>query len=271
MPHVQVNDVRLFYEEQGAGEPLVLVHGGFSDHNNFRAVVPGLAESFRVVAYDRRGHSRSERPAPLGSRRDQEDDLAALIEALGLGPAHVAGTSFGSAIALGLAARRPDLVRSLIAHEPALPGLAAGGPAVLARIRAALARVERGDAEGGAREFLEGVALGPGGWERLPTPIRATMVANAAAVLEEQRDPDWAAVDGDVLSSAQLPVLLTQGGQSPTWFAEVVTALVIAIVGASVHRYPDAGHSPHITHPEAYVAAVTAFAAASREEVGARV
>ena len=106
MPHVHVNHVRLYYEEQGAGEPLVLVHGGFSDHNNFRAVIPGLAASFRVVAYDRRGHSRSERPAPLGSRRDQEDDLAALIEALGLGPAHVAGTSFGSAIALGLAARK---------------------------------------------------------------------------------------------------------------------------------------------------------------------
>ena len=261
MPHVHVNHVRLYYEEQGAGEPLVLVHGGFSDHNNFRAVIPGLAASFRVVAYDRRGHSLSERPARLGTRRDQEDDLAALIEAIGLGPAHVAGTSFGSAIAMGLAARRPELVCSLIAHEPALPGLAAGGPGVLARIRAALARVERGDAEGGAREFLEGVALGPGGWGRLPAPIRATMVTNAPAVLEEQRDPEWAAVDAGALSSAQLPVLLTRGGQSPEWFAEVVSTLGTAIVGASLHRYPGAGHSPHITHPQEYVATVTAFAA----------
>ena len=268
MPHVHVNDVWLFYEERGAGEPLVLVHGGFSDHGNFRKVVPGLAESFRVVAYDRRGHSGSERPAPLGTRRDQEDDLAALIEALGLGPAHVAGTSFGSAIALGLAARRPDLVRTLIAHEPALPGLAAGGQAVLAHIGAALARVEGGDAEGGAREFLESVALGPGGWELLPAAIRATMVRNAPAVLEEQRDPAWADVDADALSALQIPVILTQGGQSPPWFAEVVAELRGVIAGAREHRYADAGHSPHITHPQEYVAAVTAFAAASRKVAG---
>jgi pimeloyl-ACP methyl ester carboxylesterase len=262
MPHVHVNRVRLFYEDQGAGEPLVLVHGGFSDHNNFRAVIPGLAESFRVVAYDRRGHSLSDRPEPLGTRRDQEDDLAALIEALGLGPAHVVGTSFGSAVALGLAARRPDLVRSLIAHEPALPGRAAGGQAVLARIGAALARVEGGDAEGGTREFLEGVALGPGGWQQLPEPIRDLMVGNALTVLEEQRDPDWDSVDRDALSALRIPVLLTEGGQSPAWFAEVVANLSGLFAGAQVYRYPDAGHSPHITHPQEYVAAVTTFAAA---------
>jgi pimeloyl-ACP methyl ester carboxylesterase len=265
MPHVHVNDVRLFYEEDGAGEPLVLVHGGFSDQGNFRAVVPGLAASFRVVAYDRRGHSLSDRPHPFGSRRDQEDDLAALIETLGLSPAHVIGTSFGSAIALGLSVRRPDLVRTLTAHEPALPGLSAQAPAVHARLRAALARVERGDVEGGTQQFLEDVALGPGAWARFPEPIRATMVRNAPAVLEEQRDPAWDDVDRHALSNLEIPVLLTQGAQSPSWFAEVVAELRGLIGHARLHRYPDAGHSPHITHPREYVAAVTAFAAAWRE------
>jgi pimeloyl-ACP methyl ester carboxylesterase len=268
MPHVHVNDVRLFYEEDGTGEPLVLVHGGFSDHRNFAAVVPGLAESFRVVAYDRRGHTSSDRPAPLGTRRDQEDDLAALIETVGLGPAHVAGTSFGSAIALGLAARRPDLVRTLTAHEPALPALAAGGHAVLARIRAALARVRRGDIEGGTRQFLEDVALGEGAWERLPEAIRATMARNAPAVLEEQGDPAWGDADLRALSRLEIPVLLTQGGQSPGWFAEVVARLRAVIPRTRVHRYADAGHSPHITHPEDYVPVVTAFAASSTERAG---
>jgi pimeloyl-ACP methyl ester carboxylesterase len=265
MPHVNVNGVRLFYEEDGAGDPLVLVHGGFSDHGNFRAVVPGLAASFRVVAYDRRGHSLSDRPDPFGSRRDQEDDLAALIESIALGPAHVVGTSFGSAIALGLSARRPNLVRTLTVHEPALPGLSARGQAVQARIRAALARVERGDVEGGTQQFLEDVALGPGAWARFPEPIRATMVRNAPAVLEEQRDPAWSDVDRDALSNLEIPVLLTRGGQSPAWFADVTAELDATIARARVHRYADAGHSPHITHPQQYVAAVTAFAAASGE------
>ena len=261
MPHITVNDVRLFYEGTGAGEPLVLVHGGFSDHGNFRAVVAGLAESFRVVTYDRRGHSLSERPAPLGSRRDQEDDLAALIETLAIGPAHVVGTSFGSAIALGLAGRRPDLVRTLTAHEPALPALSSRGPAVLAAIRAALARVARGDAEGGTQQFLEDVALGPGAWVRFPEPIKATMVRNAPAVLEEQADPAWGDVDRDALSDLRTPVLLSRGRQSPPWFADVVAELAGLIPVSRVHRYADAGHSPHITNPDAYVAVVAAFAA----------
>jgi hypothetical protein len=60
MPHISANDVELHYEVTGRGEPLVLVHGGWSDLHNWQAVAPGLAQSFLVVAYDRRG-SRPER------------------------------------------------------------------------------------------------------------------------------------------------------------------------------------------------------------------
>jgi pimeloyl-ACP methyl ester carboxylesterase len=62
MPHLRVNDVELFYDEAGDGDPLVLVHGSWGDHSNWQGVVPTLTQSFRVVTYDRRGHSRSGRP-----------------------------------------------------------------------------------------------------------------------------------------------------------------------------------------------------------------
>jgi pimeloyl-ACP methyl ester carboxylesterase len=263
MPYVHVNDVRLFYEETGAGEPLVLVHGSWSDHHNFDAVVPALARTFRVVAYDRRGHSLSERPSRPATRREQEDELALLIEALGLGPAHLVGTSFGAAIALGLATRRPDLVRTLTAHEPALPALDPRTRPVQERIVAAVARVACGDAEGGARQFVEEVALGPGGWELLPQTFRTTMVRNAPAMVDEGQDPAWSDIDGDALSALPMPFLLTRGAQSPGWFEGVVAA-VRAIAGPDrAHTYTDAGHSPHITHPGEYVAVVSAFATAS--------
>ena len=67
MPTAHVNGVDLFHAVSGSGEPLVLVHGSWIDHHSWDAVVPALSESFRVVAYDRRGDSASERPAGQGS------------------------------------------------------------------------------------------------------------------------------------------------------------------------------------------------------------
>ena len=120
MPQIKVDGVALYYELEGSGEPLALVHGSWGDATNWRFVVPGLAESFRVLAYDRRGHSRSEPPDQPGSVDEDGDDLAALLEALDLAPAHVATNSWGGNIALRLATRRPDVFRSLSCHEPPL-------------------------------------------------------------------------------------------------------------------------------------------------------
>jgi pimeloyl-ACP methyl ester carboxylesterase len=271
MPYVSANDVELYCELSGAGDPLVLVHGGWSDHDNWLPVAGELAQSFRVVAYDRRGHGQSER-GDQGSRRDQEDDLAALIEALDCEPAHIVGTSFGASIAIGLATRRPELVRSLIAHEPPLMSVVAGDPEVQplladvqATIQAVLARLSRGDVAGGARQFVEEVALGPGAWEQLPEPLRATMLDCAPAFVAEQRDPGWASVDLTALARVDCPVLLTQGDQSPAWFREIVARLAPEIDGVEVATYQGGGHAPHLTHPSDYLAATTAFLARSRE------
>lgn len=111
MPEASVNGVRLYYELYASGEPLALIHGSWADSTSWRFVVPGLAERFRVLTYDRRGHSRSDRPDAPGSVDEDADDLAALLDALGLAPAHVATVSFGGNIALRLATRRPDLFR----------------------------------------------------------------------------------------------------------------------------------------------------------------
>ena len=84
---MRIGGVELHVEPPlGAGDPLVIVHGGWTDHTAFDAVAGPLARSFRVTRYDRRGHSRSEYgPGPAPRRRD-EDDLAELIEAIGLRP-----------------------------------------------------------------------------------------------------------------------------------------------------------------------------------------
>jgi pimeloyl-ACP methyl ester carboxylesterase len=112
MPEVEMNGVKLYYELHGSDEPLALVHGSWADATVWRFVVPGLAENFHVLIYDRRGHSRSERPATQGSFDEDGDDLAALLEALDLAPAHVVMNSSGGNTALRLAtAVRPSSAR----------------------------------------------------------------------------------------------------------------------------------------------------------------
>ena len=81
MAMAKVNGVQLFYEINGTGEvPLVFVHGSWDFHHDWDPIVPRLADSFRVVTYDRRGHSESERPTGPGSVHEDVDDRPRWID-----------------------------------------------------------------------------------------------------------------------------------------------------------------------------------------------
>ncbi|MEV6576819.1 alpha/beta hydrolase [Streptomyces sp. NPDC051582] len=269
----RVNGLDLYYEIVGEGDPLVLVHGSWVDHETWRRVVPRLAGSFRVLVYDRRGHSRSERPPGQGSRRQDEDDLASLIEILGA-PAHVVGNSFGASAALGLAARRPELLRSLTAHEPPLMGVVGEGgeggdgdrelrpvlQAMEAALDGVLTALRAGEDRAGAQRFVDDVVIGPGGWERLPERARQVFTANAPTFLDEHGDPDWARLDLARLAGFPGPALLTFGSESPPWFPVIVGKLASALDGrARTRTLVGDGHVPHLTHPERYADALAAF------------
>lgn len=268
MAVAHVNGVRIFHELTGTGDvPLVLVHGSWTSHHSWDAVVQGLAGSFRVLAYDRRGHSQSQRPSGQGSVREDVADLAALIEQLGLAPAWVAGNSFGASIALRLAAERPALLQGLMAHEPPLFSLLADDPAgasmlveIGQQVGAVSARIASGDHAGAARQFAETVALGPGAWVTLPPELQQTFVVNAPTFLDEVNDPEKFALDLDALKTFHRPALLTSGDQSPPAFAPVVARLAAILPAAERLTFRGAGHIPQATHPQAFVEAVTAFA-----------
>ena len=190
-------------------------------------MTPGLAETFRVLVYDRRGHSRSERPESQGSVGEDGDDLAALVESLGLAPAHLVMSSFGGTIALRLATSRPDVFRSLSCHEPPLWGLLEldpGSQRILEQgkqvLEALAQRIAEGDHEGAARQFVDDLALGPGAWENvLPPEGRAIFVNNAPTFLDELQDPDGLRIEEDALSHLEIPIRLTDGSESAPVFA----------------------------------------------------
>jgi pimeloyl-ACP methyl ester carboxylesterase len=273
MAIADVNGVTLSYEQSGDdGPPLVLVHGSWGDRASWNTVVSAFAQRFRVVVFDRRGHGKSERAA--GSIEDDADDLAALIEELDLAPAHVAGISFGGSISLKLAARRPEVFRSLAAQEPPLFGVLADDPEhgpvireVLHRIEVVRERLEGGDDEGGTRLFMETVVYAPGVWERMSPEVRRFLIGNAATFLEEARDPDSYTIDLEALTGFVCPVLLTYGDRSPGWFAPVVAKLASVLPCAEKRSFVGAGHVAIDTHAAEYVEAVTVLAATADASV----
>ena len=264
MSLVTVNGVRLAYEIHGTGEvPLVMVHGSWLSRQTWDPVIPQLAESFRVLTYDRRGHGESERPSGQGSVREDVADLAALIEHLGLASAWVAGQSFGGSITLRLAGERPDLLRGIAAHEPPLFSLVAGDPAVapmlegFAQLNAAVVeRIAAGDHANAAEQFFEGAL----GWTQIPPEMRKMAIEAAPTYLDEASDPDQIAFDLEWIRGFPHPALLTQGDQSPPLFAPVITKLANTLPSAEVNTFTGVGHVPQVEHPEAYVEALATFA-----------
>jgi pimeloyl-ACP methyl ester carboxylesterase len=265
VPETDVNGVNLYYELEGSGEPLALVHGSWGDATNWRLVAPGLAKSFRVLVYDRRGHSRSQRSGAPGSVDEDGDDLAALLEALDLAPAHVVTNSYAGNIALRLATRRPEVFRSLSCHEPPLWSLLeddAETQEMLEQgarsLEAVGRRIAEGDHEGAARQFVEEVAFGPGAWENeLPPETRAIFVQNAPTFLDELQDPNADAVDPDGLTTLEIPVRLTMGTESPPMFPRVIDRLAELIPRVTRETIDGAGHVPQLTTPERYVEVTT--------------
>jgi pimeloyl-ACP methyl ester carboxylesterase len=265
MPEAEVNGAKLYHELHGGGEPLALVHGAWVDSTAWRFVVPGLAENFRVLIYDRRGHSRSERPATQGSFDEDGDDLAALLEALELAPAHVVTNSGGGNIALRLATRRADVFRSLSCHEPALWGLLEEDPESQEMLQqgarsleAVGRRIAEGDHEGAARQFVEEVAFGPGAWENeLPPETRAIFVRNAPTALDELQGPNPFNIEEEALSRLKIPVRLTDGSESPPVFPRVLDRLVELIPRVTRETIEGAAHVPQLTTPERYVEVTT--------------
>jgi esterase len=124
MSEIRVNGVSLYYEDHGSGDPIVCIHGTGSSAAFWADAAEELAMHGRAIVYDRRGCFRSKRPDPyVTTVRQQTDDAAALIDALGAAPAIVNGRSYGGAIALDLAFRYRDRVRALVLLEPADIGL----------------------------------------------------------------------------------------------------------------------------------------------------
>lgn len=119
MPYAEINDIRMYYEAQGEGEPLILLHGALGAvlpgvQSGWAALLPDLAARYRTFSLEHRGHGRTDNPAGRLSYAQIADDVARFIELLDLTRTHLAGFSDGGTVGLALGMTRPDLLRSLV-------------------------------------------------------------------------------------------------------------------------------------------------------------
>jgi 3-oxoadipate enol-lactonase len=123
---LEANGARIYYEVEGSGEPVVLIHAGVADLRMWDGQVAALRDSYRVIRYDTRGFGRTETDAVEFSNRA---DIAALLDHLGERSAHVLGHSRGGSIALDFALEFPERVRSLVVAAGGVGGYDAGDEA----------------------------------------------------------------------------------------------------------------------------------------------
>ncbi|GAA2616625.1 alpha/beta hydrolase [Actinomadura fulvescens] len=133
--YLAVPGARLYYEVAGTGPTLLMIHAGTGEADDWHRLRAHLTRSFRVVTYDRRGSSRSRLTKPAGwiTIRRHAEDAAALLKHVGGGPAHALGSSGGGTVLLELTARHPELLKTVVPHEPAVCEM--GGAKECARVR----------------------------------------------------------------------------------------------------------------------------------------
>ena len=117
MPKIRANNITLNYEQQGSGEPLILIPYLAADNACYAFQVAEYAKQFTCISVDLRGAGESDKPDGVYSTEQFADDVAAFMQAIGVGRAHVSGLSLGAATGMCLAAKYPDRMRSLSLHS----------------------------------------------------------------------------------------------------------------------------------------------------------
>jgi pimeloyl-ACP methyl ester carboxylesterase len=264
---IEVQGLRVAYERAGQGPPLILLHGYVGDsRGTWGGQLDALSDDFTVVAWDAPGVGLSSDP-PDGFRLpDYADCLAGFVDALGLGQPHVAGLSFGGALALELYRRHPALPNTLVLAS-AYAGWSGSLPRheVERRLRQVLELADLPPdgfvreviptlfSEGTPAETIEAFAASASGFH--PPGLRAMARSMAEADLR------------DVLPRIDVPTLLLYGGDDVRAPRDVAEGLRAAIPTARLVVFPGIGHLINLEACERLNAEIRAFLR-SRGRVG---
>jgi pimeloyl-ACP methyl ester carboxylesterase len=259
MDQIEVHGLQIAYERVGEGPPLVLLHGYVGDGpGTWRRQIDELSDEFTVVAWDAPGMGRSSDPPASFRLPDYADCLAGFVEALGLGPPHVAGLSFGGGLALELYRRHRAIPASLVLAG-AYAGWAGSLPPSVVEER--------------LRQVLQLSDLPPDRFVSavLPTMFSGSVSAETAAGFAANVSGfhaeglramarSFAEADlRDVLPHIGVPTLLLYGDQDVRAPMNVAEDLHAAIPASKLVIMPGVGHVSSVEAPDRFIAEVRRF------------
>jgi len=255
MPYVTVNGARLYYEVEGAGRTVLLLHAVGVDLTCWDAQLAALTPRYRVLRVDLRGHGRSDIPPPPYTLQGSAADMHALLHQLQLAPAHVVGLSMGGMVAQVLALEYPDDLSALV--------LADTNSTLPRDVRPAIA--ERGEAA--LRSGMAGVVDTT--LERWFTPgfMGSDVVARCRRRLLTTNVQGWAATWRAIsevdthprLGELRVPTLVMTGEADVSAPAARAQAMAAAIPGAQLYIVPGAPHMAPLERPDLFNAALLGF------------
>ena len=249
---VEAGGVALAVDDRGDGPPVVFVHGTAASRSTWREVIDELGDDARSIAYDRRAYGDSGAPQPYTGTtvNEQADDLAELLEALGVTEAVVVGHALGAMIGLETLMRFPHSFRAAVLIDPPVLWLSPRGPEVVGDLRDAIEQGARDGGPGGAVEgYLEHVA-GPDALE-LYGPERAAAARGDARAFAADlpAGPSWAARRRE-LRAVTAPVSIVTGWRSAPVWHEVSVALAEMMPTAKLIEL-ETGHLAMLEQPAA--------------------
>lgn len=250
MPEVAVNGARLWYDEAGQGEAVLLLHGGLGDSGLWEPVVPFLAERFRTIRTDLRFFGRSTGPAVPWA---WEEDVSGVLDELGIERAALVGLSFGGRIAFDVALAAPERLWALACVAPGLGGHDGGAYSEEQDARYEAARAE-GDLAAAMAVDLE-VWAPLGADERMARLWYATPDAKS---LPEELEPRQTDDAEERLAELAVPTLVVTVAHDPPGFREI-GELVARKAPDARHVELDSDHYVTLREPELLAATLVDF------------
>lgn len=253
MPIVTTNGCELYYETHGQGPAIVFAHGAGGNHLSWFQQAPHFRDRYTCVTFDHRGFGRSLDPRPVEQRPRFDEDLAALIDHLGLAEVRLVAQSMGGWTCLGYAVTHPERVRALVMADTAggltSPELEAAREVVRER-RASMPLLSGAISEGFRRRDPTGAFL----YEQIfaLNPPREVSLGSGAPM---NRLP----VTAEQAKALTMPVLFIEGEEDVLIPPDVIRIAQGLIAGARLEMVAEAGHSVYFERPEQFNRILDAF------------